>query len=31
MKANGDQAKVGAAMIKGDKPFDLAAVGSVLI
>jgi cytochrome c556 len=26
MKANGDQAKIGADMIKGDKPFDLNAV-----
>ena len=26
MKENGDQAKIGAAMVKGDKPFDLAAV-----
>ncbi len=26
MKANGDQAKIGADMIKGAKPFDLAAV-----
>ena len=26
MKANGDQAKIGAAIIKGDKPFDMAAV-----
>ncbi len=29
MKANGDQAKIGAAMIKGDKPFDLAAVHKI--
>jgi cytochrome c556 len=26
MKANGDQAKIGAAMMKGEKPFDAAAV-----
>jgi cytochrome c556 len=26
MKANGDQAKIGAAMVKGDKPYDQAAV-----
>ena len=26
MKANGDEAKIGAAMIKGDMPFNLAAV-----
>ena len=29
MKANGDQAKIGAAMIKGDKPFDLVAVHKI--
>ena len=29
MKANGDQAKIGAAMIKGDKPFDLEAVHKI--
>jgi cytochrome c556 len=29
MKANGDQAKIGAAMVKGDKPFDLAAVHKI--
>jgi cytochrome c556 len=29
MKANGDQAKIGAAMIKGDKPFDMAAVHKI--
>lgn len=29
MKANGDQAKIGAAMIKGDMPFDLAAVHKI--
>ena len=27
--ANGDQAKIGAAMVKGDKPFDLAAVHKI--
>jgi cytochrome c556 len=26
MKANGDQAKIGAAMMKGEQPFDAAAV-----
>ena len=26
MKANGDQAKIGAAMAKGEAPFDAAAV-----
>jgi cytochrome c556 len=26
MKANGDQAKIGADMVKGDKPFDINAV-----
>ena len=29
MKANGDQAKIGAAMVKGDKPFDLTAVHKI--
>ena len=29
MKANGDQAKIGADMVKGDKPFDLAAVHKI--
>ena len=29
MKANGDQAKIGAAMVKGDKQFDLAAVHKI--
>lgn len=29
MKANGDQAKIAADMIKGDKPFDIAAVHKV--
>ena len=29
MKANGDQAKIGAAMVKGDRPFDLAAVHKI--
>jgi cytochrome c556 len=29
MKANGDQAKIGAAMVKGEKPFDLAAVHKI--
>ena len=29
MKANGDQAKIGADMIKGDKPFDLKAVHKI--
>jgi cytochrome c556 len=29
MKANGDQAKIGAAMIKGDKPFDMTAVHKI--
>ncbi len=30
MKANGDQAKIGAAMAKGEAPFDLAAAQKVL-
>ncbi|HXX51385.1 MAG TPA: cytochrome c [Xanthobacteraceae bacterium] len=29
MKANGDQGKIGADMIKGDKPFNLAAVHKI--
>jgi cytochrome c556 len=29
MKTNGDQAKIGAAMVKGDRPFDLAAVHKI--
>jgi cytochrome c556 len=29
MKANGDQAKIGAAMVKGDKPYDQAAVHKI--
>ena len=29
MKANGDQAKIGAAMVKGDAPFDLAKVQTI--
>lgn len=29
MKANGAQAKIGAAMIKGEKPFDLAAAQKI--
>lgn len=29
MKANGDQAKIGAAMAKGDKPYDQAAVHKI--
>jgi cytochrome c556 len=29
MKANGDQAKIGAAMVKGEAPFDLAAVHKI--
>ena len=29
MKANGDQAKIGAAMVKGDRPFDLAAAHKI--
>ena len=29
MKANGDQAKIGAAMVKGEKPFDLAAAEKI--
>jgi cytochrome c556 len=29
MKANGDQAKIGVAMIKGDQPFDAAAVHKI--
>jgi cytochrome c556 len=29
MKANGDQAKIGADMVKGNKPFDLAAVHKI--
>jgi cytochrome c556 len=29
MKSNGDQAKIGAAMVKGEKPFDLAAARKI--
>jgi len=29
MKANGEQAKIGAAMMKGDAPFDIAAVHKI--
>jgi cytochrome c556 len=29
MKANGDQAKIAAAMVKGEKPFDLAAAHKI--
>jgi cytochrome c556 len=29
MKANGDQAKIGAAMVKGEAPFDLAKVQAI--
>jgi len=29
MKANGDQAKIGAAMMKGEAPFDMAAVHKI--
>ena len=29
MKANGDQGKIGADMVKGDKPFDLAAAHKI--
>ena len=29
MKANGDQAKIGADMVKGDKPFDLSAAHKI--
>jgi hypothetical protein len=29
MKDNGDQAKIGAAMVKGEAPFDLAKVHKI--
>jgi cytochrome c556 len=31
MKANGDQAKIGAAMVKGEAPFDLAKAQTVFV
>jgi cytochrome c556 len=31
MKANGDQAKIGAAMVKGEQPFDLAAAKKIFV
>ena len=31
MKANGDQAKIGSAMIKGDAPFDLAKAQAIFV
>jgi cytochrome c556 len=31
MKANGDQAKIGAAMAKGEAPFDLAAAKKIFV
>jgi len=31
MKANGDQAKIGSAMIKGDAPFDLAKAQTIFV
>src|SRR5271168_3932745 len=30
MKANGDQAKIAGAMVKGEAPFDIAAVHKIL-
>ena len=31
MKANGDQAKIGSAMVKGDAPFDLAKAQTIFV